>query len=175
MLWIGKVKDPFSGEIRSEYEIEASDYYEAKTELLVKVSSNPFMEAVLTADVDYWVEPADDQPESEKCYLVQASAQRFGSIQKNYCDTLEEATDCADAMARCYDFVEILYGWPGHWQPVYDEKGDEIIGLPDHGDLIDKDVVLDALDLMAANNRLHDAYDFVKSCEAVIPAERSEE
>ena len=47
--------------------------------------------------------------------------------------------------------------------------------LPDHGDLIEKDVVLDGLDLMAANNRLHDAYDFVKSCEAVIPAERSEE
>jgi hypothetical protein len=44
--------------------------------------------------------------------------------------------------------------------------------LPDHGDLIEKDVVLDGLDLMAANNRLHDAYDFVKSCEAVIPAER---
>jgi len=48
----------------------------------------------------------------------------------------------------------------------------QTIELPDHGDLIDKDVVLDALDLMAANNRLHDAYDFVKSCEAVIPAER---
>jgi len=49
---------------------------------------------------------------------------------------------------------------------------DDILLVPDHGDLIEKDVVLDALDLMAANNRLHDAYDFVKSCEAVIPAER---
>jgi hypothetical protein len=52
---------------------------------------------------------------------------------------------------------------------------DDILLVPDHGDLIEKDVVLDGLDLMAANNRLHDAYDFVKSCEAVIPAERSEE
>lgn len=52
---------------------------------------------------------------------------------------------------------------------------EDIIPVQDHGDLVEKDVVLDALDLMAANNRLHDAYDFVKSCEAVIPAERSEE
>ena len=50
-----------------------------------------------------------------------------------------------------------------------------LIELPDHGDLIDRDVVADALDLMAVHGRLRDAFDMVMSCEAVIPAERSEE
>ena len=50
-----------------------------------------------------------------------------------------------------------------------------LIELPDHGDLIDRDVVADALDVMAVYGRLQDAFDMVMSCEAVIPAERSEE
>lgn len=50
-----------------------------------------------------------------------------------------------------------------------------LVELPDHGDLIDRDVVADALDLMAVYGRLRDAFDMVMSCEAVIPAERSEE
>lgn len=50
-----------------------------------------------------------------------------------------------------------------------------LIPIPDHGDLIDRDVVADALDVMAVYGRLQDAFDMVMSCEAVIPAERSEE
>lgn len=47
--------------------------------------------------------------------------------------------------------------------------------LLNHGDLIDRDVVLDTVDLMMGSNRLFDAYNFIESCEAVIEAERSEE
>lgn len=48
-----------------------------------------------------------------------------------------------------------------------------LVELPDHGDLIDRDVVADALDVMAVHGRLRDAFDMVMSCEAVIHAERS--
>lgn len=51
----------------------------------------------------------------------------------------------------------------------------DAIAVPDHGDLIDRDVVADALDVMAVYGRLRDAFDMVMSCEAVIPAERSED
>ena len=60
----------------------------------------------------------------------------------------------------------------------YDHEGVSVakaVELPDHGDLIDRDVVADALDVMAVYGRLRDAFDMVMSCEAVIPAERSEE
>lgn len=118
MLWIGKVKDPFTGEIDNKYYIDAQDYYEAKTELLLKIAANPFMSAVLDPDRDFWIEIADDQPVECWCYLVEASAQRFGSIQRVYVDTFNEAMEVADIYSRFYDFVEISYGFPGHWVPI---------------------------------------------------------
>lgn len=53
-------------------------------------------------------------PETE--YLV-ASHDQHG-MQNNYCETLEEAEELAEEMARCYEFVEILKGYPGEWESV---------------------------------------------------------
>ena len=65
-----------------------------------------------------WIVPADDQPDEDKCYLVQAFSYRFGA-QKNYADTLEEAHEIRDDLCAYYEDVEILYGWPGHWEEVH--------------------------------------------------------
>ena len=53
-------------------------------------------------------------PETE--YLVAAHDQH--GMQNNYCETLEEAEERAEVMARCYEFVEILKGYPGEWEVV---------------------------------------------------------
>lgn len=54
-------------------------------------------------------------PEAE--YLVQARDQN-GRHQSYYCSTMEEAEELAEEMARCYEFVEILKGYQGEWEPV---------------------------------------------------------
>ena len=53
-------------------------------------------------------------PETE--YLVAAHDQH--GTQNNYCETLEEAEELAEEIARCYVFVEILKGYPGEWESV---------------------------------------------------------
>jgi len=53
-------------------------------------------------------------PETE--YLVAAHDQH--GMQNNYCKTLEEAEELAEEMARGYEFVEILKGYPGEWESV---------------------------------------------------------
>ena len=54
--------------------------------------------------------------------------------------------------------------------------GCPLIPVPDHGDLIDRDIVSDALDVMTAYHTLGDAYDWVTyTAPVVIPAERSED
>lgn len=53
-------------------------------------------------------------PETE--YLVAAHNQH--GMQNNYCHTLEEAEELAEEMARYYEFVEILKGYPGEWEVV---------------------------------------------------------
>ena len=64
-----------------------------------------------------YVVPSDNQPDEEKCYMVQ-SFSRFGT-NKFYCDTLEDAQDAAADMGNYAEFVEICYGWPGHWEEVH--------------------------------------------------------
>lgn len=53
-------------------------------------------------------------PETE--YMVAAHNQH--GMQNNYCQTLEEAEELAEEMARYYEFVEILKGYPGEWEVV---------------------------------------------------------
>ena len=54
-------------------------------------------------------------PETE--YLVQARSEG-GRIQKAYCGTLEEAEDIAAEYGSSFQWVEILKGYPGEWEPV---------------------------------------------------------
>lgn len=53
-------------------------------------------------------------PETE--YLVQAADQN--GQQKAYCETLEEAEEACEELARAYEYVEILKGYPGEWETV---------------------------------------------------------
>ena len=50
-------------------------------------------------------------------YMVQARDQN-GRCQKAYCDTLEEAGEIATEYENCYEFVEILRGYPGEWENI---------------------------------------------------------
>lgn len=57
--------------------------------------------------------------EPERKYLITAAKNEFGSCyQNNYASTWKEACDCSNYMSEYYDFVEILYGYPGHWESV---------------------------------------------------------
>lgn len=61
--------------------------------------------------------PIFDEPERE--YLITAAKNEFGGCyQNNYASTWKEACDCSNYMSEYYDFVEILYGYPGHWERV---------------------------------------------------------
>ena len=53
----------------------------------------------------------------EAGYLVQAWDQN-GRHQNCYCDTLEEAEEVAAECGNGYEFVEVLKGHPGAWEPV---------------------------------------------------------
>ena len=54
----------------------------------------------------------------EKYYRVSACRNNHGTPQMNYCDTEQEAEECAELMENCCEFVEIAYGSPGHWEVV---------------------------------------------------------
>lgn len=54
-------------------------------------------------------------PEAE--YLVQAWDQN-GIHQSYYCSTMEEAEEAMAEYGNGYEFVEILKGYPGEWEPV---------------------------------------------------------
>lgn len=54
-------------------------------------------------------------PETQ--YLVQARSEG-GSVQRAYCDTLEEAGHIAAEYARSFQWVEILKGYAGEWESV---------------------------------------------------------
>lgn len=53
----------------------------------------------------------------ETQYLVQARSEG-GSVQRAYCDTLEEAGGIAAEYARSFQWVEILKGYRGEWETV---------------------------------------------------------
>lgn len=112
MLWIAKAKDPFTGEI-FDWKIDAPGYFEAKDKFSDIMSTrNPFFAAA----AETWIEPADEQPADVKCYMITGANQH--GHQTNYADTWAEACECSDLMADFYEFVEIAYGWPGHWKPI---------------------------------------------------------
>lgn len=50
-------------------------------------------------------------------YVVKARDGR--SAQAAYCDTLEEAEATAEWLGQGYEFVEILKGYPGEWESVF--------------------------------------------------------
>ena len=54
-------------------------------------------------------------PETE--YLVEARDQN-GRGQKAYCSTEEEAEEVFEELAKAYEFVEILEGYPGEWESI---------------------------------------------------------
>lgn len=54
-------------------------------------------------------------PETE--YLVGACDQN-GRAQNTYCSTGEEAEEIYEELARAYEFVEILKGYPGEWESI---------------------------------------------------------
>ena len=56
-----------------------------------------------------------DEPERE--YLIIAAKNEFGGGFQ-YASTWKEACYCSNYMSEYYDFVEILYGYPGHWESV---------------------------------------------------------
>lgn len=111
MLWIGKAKDPFTGEI-FEWKINATNYMTAHDVFKdVLVHHNPFFANV----AEEWIEPADDQPEDCKTFAVFCYDHATGRTQANYPDTYEDAVDLVDNCSHFYDDVEICYGWEGHW------------------------------------------------------------
>ena len=59
-------------------------------------------------------------PEDE--YLVQAYGR---SVQKVYCGTLEEAMEAMEDIRSTglYECIEILKGYPGHWDLVKEVRG----------------------------------------------------
>lgn len=54
-------------------------------------------------------------PETE--YLVGACGQH-GRAQNTCCSTEEEAEEIYEELARAYEFVEILKGYPGEWESI---------------------------------------------------------
>ena len=125
MLYIGKIRDPFFLDEIDTVKIDATNYLTAKEQLQRYVMEKMPLFCTIA---DTWVELADDQPDDVKTYAVFCRDTKTGRAQNNYPDTLKDATDLADVMSRFYDDVEICYGWPGHWAPVFrDEEGVKIV------------------------------------------------
>lgn len=111
MKWIVKADSLVDDNI-IEWEIDAPSGAEAEW-----IGMDLASKSSVADSSSVWIVPADDQPDEDKCFLVSACSQRFG-MQNNYCDTLEEAKEIAAYMGNYYEFVEISYGWPGHWVTV---------------------------------------------------------
>ena len=121
MLFLGKVKDAFTGEVDT-WKIDACSGADAQSVFIrMLIEKKPFHYAVC----DHWVEPADEQSDEDKTFAVFCYDHRTGMAQNNYPDTWEEAAELADAMSNFYDDVEICYGWPGHWQHA-DQEDTEV-------------------------------------------------
>lgn len=121
MLWIGKVKDVFTGEVDT-WKIHAGSALDANAVFdRMLIEEKPFLYTVC----DHWVEPADEQSDEDKTFAVFCYDHRTGMAQNNYPDTWEEAAELADVMSNFYDDVEICYGWPGHWQHVDTEDPED--------------------------------------------------
>lgn len=125
MLYIGKIRDPFFQDEIDTVKIDAGNYLDAKDQLRRYVLEKlPLFSEI----AETWVEIADDQPDDVKTYAVFCRDTKTGRQQANYPDTLQDAIDLADVMSRFYDDVEINYGWPGHWRPVFrDVEGVKIV------------------------------------------------
>ena len=109
MRWIAKAAC-LVDDVVLEWEFDAPDGYTAETEAYQWARNSSVADSG-----SVYVVPSDDQPDEEKCYLVQGCSQRF-CVQKEYCDTLEDAIEQAGELGNYYEFVEVLYGWPGHWE-----------------------------------------------------------
>lgn len=121
MLFLGKVKDVFTGEVDT-WKIDAGSAVDAKSVFdRILLEEKPFAYAVC----DHWVEPADEQSDEDKTFVVFCYDHRTGMAQNNYPDTWDEAKDLANVMSDFYDDVEICYGWPGHWQHVDTEDPED--------------------------------------------------
>lgn len=91
--------------------IECRDYEDLKRTL--RDLSDAGYHAVRDRYNNFWIR-ITETPETE--YMVAAHNQH--GMQNNYCQTLEEAEELAEEMARYYEFVEILKGYPGEWEVV---------------------------------------------------------
>lgn len=111
MKWIAKA-DSLVDDSVIEWEVDAPSAAEAEW-----IATKLARKSRVADSGSVWIEPADEQPDEDKCYLVAAFDKRLGQ-QNNYCDTKEEALDLADEMRIYYETVEVSYGWPGHWETV---------------------------------------------------------
>lgn len=98
--------------IRADGQIGYYDRRACRDVVVICLGKNHF---VYVAFVDCY--PVFDEPERE--YLITAAKNEFGGgFQNNYASTWKEACDCSNYMSEYYEFVEILYGYPGHWESV---------------------------------------------------------